>query len=112
VDALVKLTKRPVQRVLGMFACLCCLAYAGLFMIASYKWVSAVMTAHIGAEALDQFGIDVGDIVVIVPIGFALVLLRYLEIYYRIFTHRQDGLCLADEAGEASKLAGSHEERH
>ena len=112
VDALVRLTRRPVQRLLGMLACLCCLAYAGLFMVASYKWVSAVMTAHIGAEDLDQFGIDVGDIVVIVPIGFALVLIRYLEIFYRIFTHRQVGLGLADEAGEASKLAGSHEERH
>ena len=76
------------------------------------KWVSAVMTAHIGAEDLDQFGIDVGDIVVIVPIGFALVFIRYLEIFYRIFTRRQVGLGLADEAGEASKLAGSHEERH
>ena len=108
----VRLTRRPVQRLLGMLACLCCLAYAGLFMVASYKWVSAVMTAHIGAEDLDQFGITVGAIVVIVPIGFALVLIRYLEIFYRIFTHRQVGLGLADEAGEASKLAGSHEERH
>ena len=112
VDALVKLTKRPVQRLLGMLACLCCLAYAGLFMVASYKWVSAVMTAQIGAEDLDQYGVDVGDIVIIVPIGFALVFIRYLEIFYRIFTHRQVGLGLADEAGEASKLAGSHEERH
>jgi C4-dicarboxylate transporter, DctQ subunit len=112
VDALVKLTKRPVQRVLGVLACLCCLAYAGLFMVASYKWVSAVMGAHIGAEDLDQYGIDVGDIVIIVPIGFAMVFIRYLEIFYRIFTHRQVGLGLADEAGEASKLAGSHEERH
>ena len=77
------------------------------------------------ADALMEFGADlvggddgavpaadVGDIVVIVPIGFALVLIRYLEIFYRIFTHRQVGLGLADEAGEASKLAGSHEERH
>ncbi|MCF5817032.1 TRAP transporter small permease subunit, partial [Pseudomonas sp. PA-1-2A] len=39
VDALVRLTRRPVQRLLGMLACLCCLAYAGLFMVASYKWV-------------------------------------------------------------------------
>ncbi|RUQ44564.1 TRAP transporter small permease, partial [Corynebacterium pseudodiphtheriticum] len=88
VDALVKLTRRRVQRLLGMLACLCCLAYAGLFMVASYKWVSAVMTAHIGAEDLDQYGVDVGDIVVIVPIGFALVFIRYLEIFYRLFTHR------------------------
>ena len=32
--------------------------------------------------------------------GFALVLIRYLEIFYRLFTHRQVGLGLADEAGE------------
>ena len=111
VDALVRLTPRRVQRLLGMLACLCCLAYAGLFMVASYKWVSAVLAAGIGAEDLDHFGLEVGHIALIVPIGFALVLIRYLEIFYRLFTHRQVGLGLADEAGEASKLAGSHEER-
>lgn len=112
VDALVRLTPRPVQRYLALLACLCCLVYAGLFMVASYKWLSAIMAAHIGAEDLDRFGIQISHIVVIVPIGFALVLVRYLEIFYRIFTRRQVGLGLADEAGEASKLAGSHEERH
>ncbi|MCD9568656.1 TRAP transporter small permease [Pseudomonas protegens] len=112
VDALVRLTPRPVQRYLALLACLCCLVYAGLFMVASFKWLSAIMAAHIGAEDLDRFGIQVSHIVVIVPIGFALVLIRYLEIFYRIFTRRQFGLGLADEAGEASKLAGSHEERH
>ncbi|NWB30085.1 TRAP transporter small permease [Pseudomonas gingeri] len=112
VDALVKLTPRPVQRYLALLACTCCLAYAGLFMVASYKWLSAVLTAGIGAEDLDQFGVKVGYIVVIVPIGFALVLIRYLEIFYRIFTRRQSGLGLADEAGEASKLADEHKEQH
>lgn len=111
VDALVRLTPRPVQRYLALLACLCCLLYAGLFMVASFKWLSAIMAAHIGAEDLDRFGIRVSHIVVIVPIGFALVLLRYLEIFYRLFTRRQVGLGLADEAGEASKLAGSHKER-
>lgn len=111
VDALVRLTPRPVQRYLAMLACLCCLLYAGLFMVASCKWLSAIMAAHIGAEDLDRFGIRVSHIVVIVPIGFALMLLRYLEIFYRLFRRRQVGLGLADEAGEASKLAGSHEER-
>ncbi|WP_432754307.1 TRAP transporter small permease [Pseudomonas sp. WMBT8] len=111
VDALVRLTPRRVQRLLGMLACLCCLAYAGLFMVASYKWVSAVLAAGIGAEDLDHFGLEVGHIALIVPIGFALVLIRYMEIFYRLFTHRQVGLGLADEAGEASKLAGNHEER-
>ncbi|WP_248803024.1 TRAP transporter small permease [Pseudomonas sp. MWU13-2100] len=111
VDALVKLSPRPVQRYLAMLACACCLAYAGLFMVASYKWLSAVLVAGIGAEDLDQYGIKVGYIVLIVPVGFALVLIRYLEIFYRIFTRRQVGLGLADEAGEASKLASEHKEQ-
>jgi len=112
VDALVKLTPRRVQRYLAMLACACCLAYAGLFMVASYKWLSAVLAAGIGAEDLDQYGVKVGYIVLIVPVGFALVLIRYLEIFYRIFTRRQTGLGLADEAGEASKLASEHKEQH
>jgi C4-dicarboxylate transporter DctQ subunit len=106
VDALVKLTPRPVQRWLAILACLCCMAYAGLFMVASFKWFMALVTANIGAEDLDQFGVKLSHIAVIVPIGFAMVLVRYLEIFWRLFTHRQTGLGLADEAAEASKLAG------
>ncbi|MGV8860702.1 MAG: TRAP transporter small permease [Pseudomonas sp.] len=112
VDALVRLTPRRMQRLLGMLACVCCLAYAGLFVVASYKWVSAVFIANIGAEDLDQFGIKVSYIAAIVPLGFGLVFIRYVEIFWRIFTHRQLGLGLADEAAEASKLASSTEEHH
>ncbi|MFJ5296369.1 TRAP transporter small permease [Pseudomonas sp. SLFW] len=112
VDALVKKTSKPVQRLLAMLACACCLAYAGLFLIASYKWVSALFVAGIGAEDLDRYGVKVAYITVIVPIGFALVIARYLEILYRIWTHRQTGLGLADEAAEASKLANPNEEQH
>ncbi|MCQ4269603.1 TRAP transporter small permease [Pseudomonas kuykendallii] len=111
VDAVVKLTPRPVQRVLAMIACLCCLAYAGVFMIASYSWVKTLFVAGIAAEDLDQFGIELGHIAIIVPIGFAMVLIRYLEIMWRIVTHRQTGLGLADEAAEASKLANDIEEQ-
>jgi C4-dicarboxylate transporter DctQ subunit len=109
VDALVKLTPRPVQRVLGIVAALCCLAYAGLFIIASYKWVSALFSAGILAEDLDHFGIKLAYIGIIVPIGFALVFIRYLEIIGRIIANHQVGLGLADEAAEASKLASGEE---
>ncbi|WP_342650466.1 TRAP transporter small permease [Pseudomonas sp. REB1044] len=112
VDVLVRRARKPVQRVLAMVACACCLAYAGLFLIASLKWVSAVLTAGIGAEDLDRYGIQVGHIALIVPFGFALIIVRYLEILYRIVTHRQTGLGLADEAAEASKLANPGEESH
>lgn len=112
VDVLVKKTSKPVQRVLAMLACACCLAYASLFLIASLKWVSAVLVAGIGAEDLDRFGIEVGHIAMIVPFGFALIVVRYLEIMYRIYTRRQIGLGLADEAAEASKLANPGEGNH
>ncbi|MBJ9978389.1 TRAP transporter small permease [Pseudomonas sp. S75] len=112
VDVLVRRARKPVQRVLAMIACACCLAYAGLFLIASIKWVSAVLTAGIGAEDLDRYGIKIGHIALIVPFGFALIIVRYLEILYRIVTHRQTSLGLADEAGEASKLANPGEESH
>lgn len=112
VDVLVRKTSKPVQRILAMLACACCLAYAGLFLIASVKWVTALMTAGIGAEDLDRYGIKIGHIAMIVPFGFALIIVRYLEILYRIFTHRQTGLGLADEAAEASKLANPGEEQH
>lgn len=112
VDVLVKKTSKPVQRWLSMLACLCCMVYAGLFLAASYKWVSALFVAGIGAEDLDRYGIKVAYITVIVPIGFALIIARYLEIMYRIYTYRQTGLGLADEAAEATKLASPAEEQH
>ena len=80
VDVLVKLASRPVQRVLGVIACLACLGYAGLLCVASYDWVKTLFIAGIGAEDLDHFGILQAYIAVVVPVGFGLVLLRYLEI--------------------------------
>ncbi|MGV6395745.1 TRAP transporter small permease [Pseudomonas caspiana] len=112
VDVLVKKTSRPVQRLLAMLACACCLAYAGLFLVASIKWVTALLVAGIGAEDLDRYGIKIGYIAIIVPIGFGLIIARYLEILYRIYTHQQLGLGLADEAAEATKLANPAEEQH
>lgn len=112
VDALVRRTRKPVQRVLGVIACVCCMAYATLFMLASYKWVSALFVAGVGAEDLNKFGIEIWHIAIIVPIGFTLVIIRYLEILWRIFKGRQTGLGLADEAAEATKLANPGEEQH
>lgn len=45
----------------------------------------------------------------IVPLGFALVFIRFAEILLRILLNRQTGLGLADEAADALKLA-EHED--
>lgn len=109
VDALVKLAPRHIQRVLGIVAALLCLGYAGLMTVASYNWVDTLMTHHIGADDLGQFGIKQWHINMIVPISFALVFIRYCEIFVRIVRNEQTGLGLADEAADAMKLSDAKE---
>ncbi|WP_416398638.1 TRAP transporter small permease [Allohahella sp. A8] len=105
IDALVKLASTPVQRRIGLIACLACLGYAGLMMVSSFQWMHAMYTYPVMAEDLGRFGIKQWHIALVVPIGFALVLVRLLEVFYRIWTHQQTGLGLADEARTAMKLA-------
>jgi len=104
IDALVKLAPRHIQRYIGFVACLFCLGYAGLLAFASFNWISALFTADIGAEDLGHFGVKQWHIGMIVPIGFAMVFIRFAEIFVRILRNEQTGLGLADEAAEAAKL--------
>ncbi|WP_462379297.1 TRAP transporter small permease [Pseudomonas sp. Marseille-QA0892] len=105
VDALVKLAPRHVQKVIGILAVLCCLAYAGLISVASFDWMKTLFNAGIGAEDLGHFGVKQWHIGLIVPLGFALAFIRFFEILIRILRDQQVGLGLADEAAEAMKLA-------
>ncbi|KRW61400.1 TRAP transporter small permease [Pseudomonas sp. TTU2014-080ASC] len=109
VDALVKLASKPVQRIIGIIACLACLGYAGLISVASYDWVKTLFIAGIGAEDLGHFGVMQWHITAIVPFGFALVFIRFAEIFVRILRNQQTGLGLADEAADALKI-NEHEE--
>ncbi len=111
VDALVKLASRPVQRIIAIIACMFCLGYAGLLSVASFEWISTLMQASIGADDLGQFGIKQWYIGVIVPIGFAMVFIRFAEILVRLIRHQQVGLGLADEAADAMKLTEKEESK-
>lgn len=112
VDALVKLASKPVQRVIGLIACLACLGYAGLISVASFDWVRTLFIAGIGAEDLGHYGIKQWHITLIVPFGYAMVFIRFLEILVRILRNQQTGLGLADEAAEAMKLTEHDESQH
>jgi len=109
VDALVKLASKPVQRIIGLIACSACLAYAGLLGVGSFEWMQTLFVAAIGAEDLGHFGVQQWHIGLIVPLGFAMVFIRFMEIFVRILRNEQTGLGLADEAAEAMKLS-DHEE--
>ncbi|MNN05088.1 Tripartite ATP-independent periplasmic transporter, DctQ component [compost metagenome] len=109
VDALVKLASKPVQRLIGLIGCLFCLGYAGLLSVASFEWVKTLFDAAIGAEDLGHFGVMQWHIGLIVPVGFAMVFIRFAEIFVRILRNQQTGLGLADEAAEAVKLSDHQE---
>ncbi|MDQ3200674.1 MAG: TRAP transporter small permease, partial [Pseudomonadota bacterium] len=111
VDALVKLASKPVQRYIGIIACLCCLGYAGLLSVASFEWIQTLFIAGIGAEDLGHYGIMQWHIGLIVPVGFALVFIRFAEIFVRIVQNRQTGLGLADEAADVLKLTEHEDDR-
>lgn len=101
VDALVKLFHKPIQRTLAYIGLGACLLYGGIMLYSSFDWVMSFYKLGTLAEDLDRFGIRRWQITMIVPIGFTLLILRYIEIGYRIVTHQQDMLGLADEAKDA-----------
>lgn len=101
VDALVKLFHKPIKRFLAYIGLGACLLYGGIMLFASLDWVLNFYKLGTLAEDLDRFGIRRWHITMIVPIGFLLLILRYLEIGYKIITHQQDGLGLADEVKDA-----------
>jgi C4-dicarboxylate transporter DctQ subunit len=67
--------------------------------------------ASIGADDLAQFGVKQWHIGVIVPIGFTMVFIRFVEILVRLLRHQQVGLGLADEAADAMKLSETGESK-
>ncbi|MEI0735413.1 C4-dicarboxylate ABC transporter, partial [Pseudomonas aeruginosa] len=62
-----------------------------------------------GADDLGRYGVKQWHINMIVPISFALVFIRYFEIFVRILRNEQVGLGLADEAADAMKLSDAKE---
>ena len=104
VDALVKVFNTTTQRILAYVGLGACLAYGGIMLYASIDWVMNFYNLSTMAEGLDRFGIMRWQLTIIVPIGFFLLLWRYLEIGYRIVTHQQNSLGLADEAADALAL--------
>ncbi len=101
VDALVKIFTTPVKRFFAYLGLGACLLYGGIMLFASIDWVLNFYRLGTLAEGLDRFGVMRWQISIIVPIGFTLLIFRYIEVGYRIFTHKQDTLGLADEAADA-----------
>lgn len=105
VDAFVKLFSRPRQRIFALAALAASLAYGAIMLLASWNYVSRIY----------QIGIDAIDLPIprwiplsILPIGFALVLLRLGQATWGVFQGRESGFKLGDEGQDAiAQFAGA-----
>jgi C4-dicarboxylate transporter DctQ subunit len=94
VDALVKALGPRSARVVGAIATLCCIAYALIGLVGSWRYVTTMRT--IGTLAQD-LPIPVWIPQSVLPLGFGLLAVRFGEVLYRIVRGSEAHL-LGDEA--------------
>ncbi|MHB0774886.1 TRAP transporter small permease [Halomonas sp. WWR20] len=102
VDALVKKLPRGGRRIVTLIALAVCLSYCGLMLIGSYEYLS--LTRMIGIE-LEDIPIPKWQATLILPVGMALLVVRFLELGWRVIKDEADGFGLADEGQESMHLA-------
>ncbi|MCC7049367.1 MAG: TRAP transporter small permease [Alphaproteobacteria bacterium] len=98
VDVLVKTLPVRGQRAVGVLAGLLCMLYAVIIFYGGYEYVAKMH--QLGVEAED-IPIERWMLLIILPIGFALLFVRLGQVTWRILAGRQEGFRLADEAREA-----------
>lgn len=100
VDAAVRLLGPRATRVVGVVAALLCIGYAVIITWGGYQYVAR----------MKEVGILMQDVPIaqwiprlIMPIGFALLAFRFVQVLWRILSGQQAHL-LADEAADAMKM--------
>jgi len=101
VDAVVKLLPPKPRRFTSILAVLFCLLYAGMVIYGSMIYVLKMKSAGIELEDLP---IPMWSVRAILPVGFILLVLRFLPVLVNLVTGKSDRLRLADEVEEALKL--------
>ncbi len=101
VDALVKLMPNKLRRTVSIVAVLLCLVYAGMVIYGSMQYVLKMKEAGI---ELEDMAIPMWIVRAILPLGFVLLVLRFLPVLINLISGKSDRLHLADEVEEALKL--------
>jgi C4-dicarboxylate transporter DctQ subunit len=108
VDAIVKMLSPKPRRITSIVAVLLCLLYAGLVIYGSMIYVMKMKSAGI---EMDDLPVQIWVARAILPIGFALLVLRFLPVLLNLVTGKSDRLHLADEVEEALKLKAMEENK-
>jgi C4-dicarboxylate transporter DctQ subunit len=101
VDALIKLFTPKVRRMVSIIAVLFCMLYAGMVIFGSFQYVMKMR--KVGIE-LEDLPVQIWVVRAILPIGFTLLVLRFLPVLYNLIRGKSDHLRLANEVAEALKL--------
>lgn len=100
VDAAVKLLSPRAQRIVGLLVVALALLYAALMLYGAIVYIDRLMIIDIEAEDIP---VKRWILSLCLPLGFALLAVRLLQMGWRIVTGRSGGYELADEAHEAIK---------
>ena len=101
IDLLVKSFGPRGARIAGAIAAALCIAYSVIVLIGSIQYVQKIHSIGILAQDLP---IEQWIPRLVLPIGFTLLGIRFVQIFFRIVTGRETGLHLANEAADALKL--------
>jgi C4-dicarboxylate transporter DctQ subunit len=110
VDALVKLLKPDVRRIVSAIAALLCIVYA---LIVAYGATLYVRKMYDVGILMQDLPVEQWIPRLVLPVGFLLLALRFSQLLWRLATGRDVNL-LGDEAQDALKLredAASGEQR-
>jgi len=101
VDAVIKLLPSKPRRFISIIAVLLCIVYSVLVIYGSVIYVMKMKSAGIELEDLP---IQMWMIRAILPLGFFLLVLRFLQVLFNLVRGKSDHLHLANEVEEALKL--------
>lgn len=106
VDALVRIMPVGIRRSSAILVVLLCLLYVAFIMVGSVEYVSKMKAVGIEFEDMP---IERWKVLIIMPIGYTMVALRFLQILWNLISGKTTSLHLADEAADAMKLKAEEE---
>jgi C4-dicarboxylate transporter DctQ subunit len=108
VDAVVNLLSPKAHRLVSMLAVVLSLVYVGFILYGASIYVDKMMEINV---EFDDLPIERWKVLIVMPIGYALVGFRFLQILYSLATGQINSLHLADEAADAMKLKAQESEQ-
>ncbi len=100
IDAVVKLLGHKASRIVTIVATILCLIYSGIIFVGGWNYITKIYAIGNTAKDID---IPVWIPRLALPVGYALLTLRFGQVLYRTVMGKQTHL-IGDEAEQALKL--------